>query len=184
MIDLDRHLSDIVAGDDQAFADWLVGAEPSIRRSLSSFAATVDTEAVLQEALLRVWQVAPKLTPDGRPNALLRLGVRIARNLAIDETRRDRVQTVTPERLDAVIEPVMPDPILRQALEQCWQQLTGPPARAWMARTQGRRAIRKSDRELAAELNMKLNTFLKNVGRARRALVACLQRRGVTLEGP
>lgn len=49
-----------------------------IHQSLRSFAAKVDTEAVLQESLLRVWQVAPKVVPDGRENCLLRLGVRIA----------------------------------------------------------------------------------------------------------
>jgi len=53
--DLDRHLPAIVAGDAQAFAAWLAGAEPRIRASLRGFAAQVDVEAVLQETLLRVW---------------------------------------------------------------------------------------------------------------------------------
>ena len=156
-----------------------MGAEPAIRRSLSSFAAAVDTEAVLQEALLRVWQVAPRITPDGRPNALLRLGVRIARNLAIDQTRRARVRAVEPEELEVGVEPSMPDPMLRRAIAECREQLAGPPAKALSARLEGR----ASDRALAARLGMKLNTFLKNVGRARKSLASCLRRRGIALEG-
>ena len=178
-MDLDTHLSAIAAGDAQAFAVWLAGAEPSIRRSLASFAAVVDTEAVLQEALLRTWQVAPRVKSDGRPNSLLRLAVRIARNLAIDQTRRARAQPVEPEELDASVEPSLPDPMLRRAIAQCRELLSGPPAQAMTARLDGQ----SSDRELAAQLGMKLNTFLKNVGRARRSLSDCLKRRGVVLEG-
>ena len=33
----------------------------------------------------RVWQVAPRFKPDGRPDALLRLAIRIGRNLAVSE---------------------------------------------------------------------------------------------------
>src|SRR6266540_1570421 len=82
---LDDLLPAIGAGDATAFARWLAGAEGRLRDSLRSFAARVDTEAVLQEALIRVWQVAPRVTPDGKPDALVRLGVRIARNLAVSE---------------------------------------------------------------------------------------------------
>ncbi|MBA3397052.1 MAG: sigma-70 family RNA polymerase sigma factor, partial [Deltaproteobacteria bacterium] len=92
--DLDLHLGAIVAGDTRAFARWLAGAEPPVRESLRSFARVVDVEAVLQEALLRVWQVAPRFVADGRPNGLLRLGVRIARNLAVSEVRRTRAVPV------------------------------------------------------------------------------------------
>ena len=54
--DLDIHLTAIAAGDATAFAAWLAGAELPLRRRLRPFASSVDTEAVLQEALLRVWQ--------------------------------------------------------------------------------------------------------------------------------
>ena len=37
----------------------------------------------------------------------------------------------------------------------------------------------RHDRELAARLGMTLNTFLKNIGRARKLLIECLERRGV-----
>ena len=58
----------------------------------ASFAAVVDVEAVLQESLLRVWQVAPRFDADGGPNGLLRLAIRIARNLAVSELRRTRTR--------------------------------------------------------------------------------------------
>ena len=91
MIDLDAHLPSIASGDAPAFGRWLAGAEEPVRRSLRSFAAVVDAEAVLLETLLRVWQVAPRVERDGQPNALLRVALRIARNAAIDEVRRARV---------------------------------------------------------------------------------------------
>ena len=80
-VDLDEHLAEIQAGDPDAFGRWIAAAEPTLRETLRSFAAVVDTEAVLQEALLRVWQVAPRFVRDGEPNGLFRLAVRIARNL-------------------------------------------------------------------------------------------------------
>lgn len=46
-IDLDRELPAIVAGDADAFARWVAGAEPALRRALRSFAARVDVEAVV-----------------------------------------------------------------------------------------------------------------------------------------
>jgi DNA-directed RNA polymerase specialized sigma24 family protein len=91
--DLDAHLPGIRAGDAQGFAAWLAGAESPLRAALRSFAAVVDVEAVLQEAFLRVWQLAPDFVPDGRPNALLRYAHRIARHLchlrAAPPPRRD-----------------------------------------------------------------------------------------------
>ena len=76
MTDLDFYLGAIVAGDASMFGLWLTGAEPTVRASLRSFAAAVDVEAVLQESLLRIWQVAARFEPDGRPNGLLRLAIR------------------------------------------------------------------------------------------------------------
>ena len=187
--DLDVHLPAIAAGDPGAFAGWLSRAEDPLRRSLSSWATRVDAEAVLQEALLRVWQVAPRVAPDGRPNALLRLAVRVARNAAIDELRRSRSTPVDADALERAanavedpIEPAVPDPALRRAIERCRAALKGPPARAFEARIASHGGA--PDRDLARDLDMQVNTFLKNFGRARALLVECLRRAGVTLEAP
>lgn len=178
MIDLDIHLLAIVHGDKPSFARWLAGAERPVRDSLASFAKVVDVEAVLQEALLRVWQVAPRFEPDGRPNGLLRLGVRIARNLAISEVRRLRA---TPhDNVEALVEPVAasaPDPILRQAIEACRDKLPAKPRQALDARLSG-----GDDDELATGLGMKLNTFLQNFTRARQLLAECLKKSGIVLD--
>ena len=186
MTDLDVHLPAIASGDPIAFGRWLAGAEEPVRRSLRSFAAVVDAEAVLQEALLRVWQVAPRVERDGRANALLRFALRVARNVAIDEVRRARTAPLEPEALEralhdaAELEPVPPDPLLRRAIERCREALPPAPRTAFELRltAQGGR----SDRDLAEDAKMQLNTFLKNVGRARALLVECLARAGVTLE--
>src|SRR4051812_10502915 len=92
-------LPSIIAGDAEAFGQWVAGVEASLRRTLRPFAAMVDTEAVLQEALLRVWQVSPKFVPDGKPNALLRFAVTTARNAAVSELRRS---APTRAQLDAL----------------------------------------------------------------------------------
>jgi RNA polymerase sigma-70 factor (ECF subfamily) len=182
VLDLDQYLPEIGAGDPDAFARWVAGAEPSLRASLRSLAARVDCEAVLQEALLRVWQVAPRCKTDGRPNALLRLGARIARNLAIDELRRDRSNPVDAEALEHIepVEPRPPDPLLRELIEACRQALPEKPALALTARIDA--AGGEPDVALAERLHMKLNTFLQNVARARKLLEACLRKRGYELE--
>ena len=185
-LDLDRELDGIVAGDPDAFGRWVAGAEAPLRRSLRPLAARVDGEAVLQEALLRVWQVAPRCRPDGRPNALLRLGLRIARNLAIDELRRARASAGDEAALEAAWartgepEPRAPDPLLRRAIEECRRRLPDKPAAALEARLAS--AGGEPDPLLAAQLRMKLNTFLQNVTRAKKLLAACLRAHGVDLE--
>lgn len=189
MTDLDVHLAAIAAGDAQAFAAWLAGAEAPVRRSLRSFATVVDTEAVLQEALLRVWQVAPKVERTGA-NALLRFAIRVARNAAIDELRRARHDPTEIDRLERALhdeqpaDPELPDPLLREQIETCREQLPAQPARALTARLESRGGT--ADRDLAEQVGMRLNTFLKNVGRARALLRACLEAAGVvwSFDGP
>lgn len=184
MSDLDIHLPNIAAGDPDAFARWVAGAEHRVRASLTSVAASVDIEAIVQETLLRVWQVAPRVEPDGRPNSLLRLAVRIGRNLAISDLRRRRVRPDVVTRLesrplDDRVEPAPPDPMLRRAIQVCREKLPGKPASALDARLSGPGT---PDITLATRMNMKLNTFLQNVTRARTLLAQCLKKSGIDLD--
>lgn len=179
MSDLDVHLAAIAAGDAGAFARWMAGAEPVLRAGLRRFAAQVDAEAVLQETLLRVWQVAPRFVSDGRPDGLVRLGHRIARNLAVSELRKRGGQA--PEALpSARIDPRPPDPMLRGVIEGCREKLPAKPAQALDARLQS--GGLDPDDVLAERLGMKKNTFLQNFTRARALLAACLERHGVDLD--
>jgi RNA polymerase sigma-70 factor (ECF subfamily) len=178
--DLDHLLPGIRGGDPEAFGRWVAACEMSLRLGLRSFAASVDTEAVLQEALLRVWQVAPRFVPDGRPNGLRRLATRIARNLAISEGRRP-VNDATTEA-DELPSPPRPtsDPFLRRAIDECRRKLgDGKPAQALEARLASGGA--EPDETLAARLSMRLNTFLQNFTRARRLLAECLARHGIDI---
>ncbi|HVJ16947.1 MAG TPA: hypothetical protein VM686_16010 [Polyangiaceae bacterium] len=184
MLDLDVHASAIAAGDTRAFARWVAGAELSLRADLRRFAAIVDVETVLQEALLRTWQIAPRFTPDGEPNGLLRLSRRIARNLAVDLARRHRTSS---QEIEAILEappspaaPQPPDPFLRATLLECKHALPKKLGAALDARIAA--AGGESDSELAAQLKMRLNTFLQNVSRARRQIAQCLRRAGIDLE--
>lgn len=185
MIDLDVHLSQIVAGDKRAFGHWLAGAEARVRDSLASFATAVDVEAVLQEALVRVWQVAPRFAPDGEPNSLVRFAVRIARNLAISELRRRRARPVDPEPelVDDAVDTTIaaPDPMLRRAIADCRDKLPAKPRQVLDARIAA--AGGRGDDELASQLGMRLNTFLQNFTRARQLLADCLGKRGIVIAG-
>ncbi|HET8948099.1 MAG TPA: sigma factor [Candidatus Polarisedimenticolia bacterium] len=183
MIDLDGYLPGIARRHEGAFAGWLAGAEGPLRRSLRRFAAAVDTESVVQESLLRIWQVAHRCEPDGKPNSLLRLAVRIARNLAVDEIRRrgGALPAGSPDDPSDDGDPVdpapPPDPLLRKRIRSCLESLAGPPRRALLLRIAS--AGGTPDRALAEQARMRLNTFLQNVSRARRQLARCLERKGV-----
>jgi RNA polymerase sigma-70 factor (ECF subfamily) len=179
MIDLDVHLPAIQSGDPDAFGRWVAAAEPTLRETLRSFAAVLDAEAVLQEALLRVWQVAPRTVPDGKPNSLFRLGVRIARNLAVSELRRFRTVALD-ETTEEPSPELRPDPILRARIEECRSKLPGKPAQALTARLMTGGG--ESDEALAAQLQMRLNTFLQNFTRARKLLAECLEAHGIDLD--
>ena len=185
-MNLDVHMLAIRQGDGQAFAAWLSGAEPSLRRGLRSFARQVDVEAVLQEALLRTWQAAPRFEPDGKPNGLVRLAQRIAWNLAISETRRRKKQVTTdPSLLAAGIDEAQqfevsaPDPFLRETIATCRDKLPPKPKLALGTRLEGQGGV--PDATLAERLGMKTNTFLQNITRARKLLLECLGRAGVDL---
>jgi RNA polymerase sigma factor (sigma-70 family) len=182
--DLDVHLPGIVAGDPEAFARWVAGAEPVLREALRPFARRVDVEATLQEALLRVWQVAPRFVPDGRPHGLLRLGHRIAKNAALSELRRRHPQPTLPEILEAEAEPIsppLPDPALRRAIHHCLERLPDKPSAVLHARIDSLGV--EPDRDLAERLGMRLNTFLQNFTRARKLLLECLGARGISVDG-
>jgi RNA polymerase sigma-70 factor (ECF subfamily) len=186
-VDLDEHLAEIVAGDADAFARWVAGAEPALRRALRPLAAHVDAEAIVQEALLRVWQTAPRFTPDGHPNGLLRLAVRIAGNLALSERRRLHSSAVEADMLERLLEEAgavaahpAPDPILRRRIEECREQLPDKPGQVLRERIAG--AGGEPDERIAARLGMRLNTFLQNFTRARRLLGECLEAHGLDVE--
>jgi DNA-directed RNA polymerase specialized sigma24 family protein len=183
-LDLDTHLAAIATGDADAFGRWVVGAEAPLRGALRSFAARVDTEAILQEALLRVWQVAPRVASDGKPNALLRFALRVAKNRALSELRRARVSGVDDEKFARLVEEESeavamppPDPLLRRAFFVCREQLPEKPAAALNARLE---ASGESDESLAETLGMRANTFLQNFTRARKLLADCLQKKGIS----
>ncbi len=179
MSDLDVSLSAIASGDTAAFATWLASAELPMRDALRSFAAAVDTEAVLQESLLRVWQIAPRVERDGRANSLLRVGIRIARNLAISTARRAKREVPGDDGYDDHLEAdyTPPDPLLRMQIEGCKDQLPEKPRQALEARLFGGEA----DAQLAERLRMRTNTFLQNITRARKMLAECLGKNGVDL---
>ena len=181
--DTDSELAAIAAGDADAFARWLARAERPLRRSLARFATVSDTEAVLQEALLRVWQIAPRCPGDGRPHGLLRLGMRIAQNLAISAARRHRLQPVPlgDDLPEPMVEPAaVHDDSVRRAISVCRDKLPEQPKAAIAARLDD--AGLRPDHELAQRLGMRTNTFLQNITRARALLAECLQRAGIDLD--
>ncbi len=184
MQDLDDYLPAIQAGDATAFGRWVAGSETRLRLSLRSFAQHVDVEAVVQETLLRVWQVAPRFQPDGRPDGLLRLAIRTAHHLAISDVRRRTPSALDPALLEGVMrleDVAVPhaetDPMLRKAIRRCHDKLPSKAQAVLEARMSNAGA--SPDQQLAASLRMTLNTFLQNVTRARRMLMECLRKLGI-----
>ncbi len=180
-MNLDVHLSAIAAGDADAFARWLAASEMRIRLSLKSYAAQVDVESVVQETMLRVWQVAPRFEPDGEINSLLRFAVRVARNTAVSEMRRlGAVRPAGEPALEIPVEPAEPDPMLRARIAECREELPARPGQALDARLASSGG--EPDLALATALQMTLNTYLQNVTRARKLLAECLEKKGVAIE--
>ena len=183
MSETDQLFRRVQEGSSQAFTSWVRLCEMPLRSTLRSFARGVDVEAVLQEGLLRIWRLAPTLELKGK-DASLRLALRIVRNLAISETRR--LKRLSPLDLQGLendpggrVDPDPPcDPILRKAIKFCLTKLPRRPRESLLARMKG-----DDDRTLAQGLNMRLNTFLQNIVRARRLLKKCLEGKGVRLEG-
>ena len=176
----------MASGDANAFARWASSVEQPLRISLRAFATSVDTEAVLQETLLRIWQVAPRFTHDGKPNALLRFAMRTARNVAVSEWRRQgrADQQEALERhlsAEAEVAPITPDPHLREQIVRCQQKLPGKPKDALQQRLTSGGV--EDDAVLAARIGMSLNTFLQNFTRARKFLKECLEKAGIHLDG-
>ena len=102
------------------------------------------------------------------------------RNLAISEARR--LKKLSPAELadleqtpEGRVDPDPPsDAALRKAIMRCLAKLPRRPREALLARLRG-----GNDRETAAGLNMRLNTFLQNIVRARRFLAECLESAGI-----
>ncbi len=179
-------LGAMASGDANAFARWASSAEQPLRGSLRAFATSVDTEAVLQETLLRIWQVAPRFRHDGKPNSLLRFAMRTARNVAVTEWRRQGrpdQQEALEQHLSAElhIAPITPDPHLRVQIMKCREKLPGQPKVAMEQRLSAEGT--QDDTVLAARLGMSLNTFLQNFTRARKFLKECLEKAGIHLDG-
>jgi RNA polymerase sigma-70 factor (ECF subfamily) len=179
-------LSAMAAGDAVVFARWASTAEHPLRSALRPFATSLDTEAVLQETLLRIWQVAPRFTHDGRPHALLRFAMRTARNVAVSEWRRmgkPEQQEALEQHLqaEATVAPVTPDPHLREQIGKCREKLPKQPKAALEQRIAAEGS--RDDAELAAAIGMSLNTFLQNFTRARKFLKECLEKAGIRLDG-
>lgn len=176
------------AGDVEAFGAWAERVHLPLRRSLRAFARAVDVEVVVQETLLRMWQIARE---GGRAlageDASLRFALGVARNVAREEARRARTWQLVPmEAWEATVEAAVdPEPVadpgLRRAILECIARLPARPAAALRARLLG--GGDTPDRDLATSLSMTRNTFLQNVVRARRHLADCLRGRGVSLEG-
>lgn len=171
-------------GDPEGFAGWVRAVEFPLREALRRFARSVDVEAVVQEALLRMWVLAPTLELSGE-DASLRYAHTIARNLALEECRRLRhaPPAGAGDDPDVVRDPrpePPPDPLLRRVIRTCLGKIGGKPRRALQARLDAHGLVH--DRVLAERLGLTLNTFLQNVTRAKNQLAACLARNGVHLE--
>ena len=171
-------------GDVGAFADWMALVEHPVRGSLRRFARAIDVESALQETFLRMWIASQdhERTFTGE-NASLRFTLRVARNVALEEVRRAKLDhLVALDDLDPSSEPSIDpappsDPGLMSAIKDCVSRLRGKPRDALLTRLT--RGHEMHDRDVAASLGMAVNTFLQNVVRARKLVAACLEGKGL-----
>ena len=189
MTSVDAAWQEVRRGSDAGFRAWLPLVEPLLWRTLRPFAPAVDVEAIIQEALLRMWAIAPVQPLEGE-NASLRFALRLAHNLAIDEVRRRGRELPLvkdlpggddpPDPLPAPQPAPPPDPLLRRAILACIDKLPRQPKAALRVRLDAAGTL--PDRLLAERLAMQLNTFLQNVTRARRLVEECLAASGIAVK--
>lgn len=178
---VDELYARVHARDQRAFATWMGRVERPLRASLRHFARAVDVECILQETFLRMWLLATEQRRELEgPNASLRFALGMARNLARNEARRLGRASFLPN--DALPEvPVEPQPSadhgLAEAIRGCFEKLSGTLAKVLRLRIE--RGGDQPDRNLAKSLDMKLNTFLQSVVRARRQMRQCLEKKGI-----
>jgi DNA-directed RNA polymerase specialized sigma24 family protein len=172
-------------GNDDGFEQWLRLVEIPVRASLRPFARAVDVEAAVQETLLRMFLVVrdPERRLVGR-DASLRFAIRVARNVAMEQVRHLRHETlVDPADLEQEGPCCDPDPLadpaLRRAILSCIERLPQKPREALLARLKDGHT--SPNRDVAASVRMLVNTFLQNITRARKLLARCLEERGVHL---
>lgn len=182
---LDALWEQVRTGDPRAFGQWAGRAERPVRLYLRPWAARIDAECIVQEALLRMWVRAndDEAEPLTGENASLRWCCRVAWNLARNESRkRGREDVTAPHEMpEVVVQPAEPSsPSLRQAIADCVQALGEKLRSALMARLEDRGT--SGELALAESLNMTRNTFLQNIVRARKQVAACLGDKGVALE--
>lgn len=185
MTEVDRTFAETRAGSVQAFTAWVRLVEAPLRMSLRRFAPAVDVEAIVQEALLRMWKLACGIELTGS-NASLAYLLRLARNLAISEARRLRtlprvdIEDIENDDQFSVGPAPAADPRLGQIIRACIEKLPERPREALTQRLQHGGIL--PDRSLARMMNMQPNTFLQNIVRARKLVAACLEKAGVPLK--
>lgn len=179
------------ATDEAAFTAWVRAVEIPLRARLRREASVVDVEVVLQETLLRMWVIARKGRSLEGCGASLRLAYGVLRNVLYEEYRKMRRHGGPPvdqwpedSAIDIPAPPRdPPDPLLRRRILECLESLKEQAKIPWKALTARLQfAHLLPDRDLAADLGMKKNTFLQNIVRARKFLGGCLESKGVRLE--
>ncbi|MCC6650839.1 MAG: hypothetical protein IT348_06790 [Candidatus Eisenbacteria bacterium] len=185
MSELDGLWEQAGGSDPQAFGQWAGRVERPVRLYLRPWAARVDVECIVQEALLRMWVRANdgEAEPLTGENASLRWCCRVAWNLARNEARKRGREVVTdPQEMPETS--VSPEehssPGLRRAIAECVQALGEKLRSVLLARLEDHGL--RGDLALAESLDMTKNTFLQNIVRARKQVAACLEGKGVALE--
>lgn len=167
-------LQAIAERDLEAFSRWFARCEIHLRTSLRSFEQFVDVEAVVQDTVIKVWEDPLRIRPDGRPGFLLRWARTVALNAARNAARRQGHHAAMPADDDVAgdVRP-MSDVFLRTRVQECFGRLPVPQQRAFRARVAD--AGSRTDRQLAASIDMSFDAFRQTLTRGRRALVACLR---------
>jgi RNA polymerase sigma-70 factor (ECF subfamily) len=168
---------------DQAkwFTEEILPHERVLRAHLrGAFPAVRDVDDVVQESFLRVWR-ARAAQPVGLARAFL---FRVARNLALDLVRRERVSPVTAVADPAALPVAAPEIGVETALAEAERlRLLGDAIAALPPRSRELIVLCKIDglthREAAARLGLAPKTVDEHIHRGLRRLGAELRARGL-----
>lgn len=148
---------------------------PTLRRSLSWARCLVDTESVVQQALLITWNNAPRIERGTKTDPLLAYALKVSRNEALKELPpRD---TLPVDMDQEVPEPEVLSPLFRAGVSLCFDTLPERPKIALRVRIED--GGTRTDEELAQHLGMTKGTYQQNLHRARVTIQDCLRRHGI-----
>ncbi len=158
---LDNALYGVANGEEGALkALYDLSANAVYAYALTFTGNVYDAQDVMQETFIKAYEAAPSYVSAGKPMSWI---LRIAKNLCYDKFRRQsRFVEIADERLNEQLSATDADPTDRLVIMSCLTELDEDERKIVVMHAVGG----VKHREIAAELNIPLNTVLSKYRRA------------------